>query len=71
VYFEKEMRQNCLRWFGHIQRRAINAPVKKNELFQVERTKKVRKTKSNIIEVVKKDMTIMKITESMASDSTK
>jgi hypothetical protein len=40
VYFEKEMRQNCLRWFGHIQRRAINAPMKKNELFQVERTKK-------------------------------
>lgn len=40
MYVEKKMRQNCLRWFGHIQRRAINALVKKNELFQVERTKK-------------------------------
>jgi hypothetical protein len=39
--------------------------------FKLREQKKVRKTKSNIIEVVKKDMTIMKITESMASDSTK
>jgi hypothetical protein len=29
-----------LRWFGYIQKREINAPVRKSELIKVERTKK-------------------------------
>ena len=32
----EKMRENHLRWFGHVQRRATNAPVKKSELIQVE-----------------------------------
>ena len=30
----------CLRWFGHVQRRTINAPMKRSELIQVDGTKK-------------------------------
>lgn len=32
----EKMRENHLRWFGHVQRRATNAAVKKSELIQVE-----------------------------------
>ena len=33
---DEKMRESCLRWFGHVQRRAINEPVRKSELIQVE-----------------------------------
>ena len=36
-----KMRESRLRWFGYVQRRVINAPVKKSELIQVKRTKKI------------------------------
>jgi len=36
---DEKMRERCLRWFGDVQRRAINAPMRKNELIQVEGTK--------------------------------
>ena len=29
-----------MKWFGHVKRRVINAPTGKNELIQVEGTKK-------------------------------
>lgn len=30
-----------LRWFGHVQKRANNAPMRKSGLIQVEGTKKI------------------------------
>ena len=33
---EEEMRENRLRWFGHIQRRPANAPVRKSEAIYIE-----------------------------------
>ena len=36
------MRESCLRWFGHVQRRVINALVRKSELIQMEGTKEGR-----------------------------
>jgi hypothetical protein len=36
------MRESCLRWFGHVQKRAINALVRNNELIHVEETEKDR-----------------------------
>lgn len=33
---DEKMKENHLRWFGHVQRRATDAPVKQSELIQVE-----------------------------------
>ena len=34
------MKPNCLRWFGHMQKRVINALVNKRNLIKDERTKR-------------------------------
>jgi len=49
------MREIRLRWFGHVQRRAINAALKKNKFIQVERTEKGRGgPKRTLAEIIKK-----------------
>ena len=35
-----KMRESHLRWFGHVQRRAIYVPMRKNKLIWVEGMKK-------------------------------
>ena len=61
---DEKMRESCLRWFGHIQRREINAPVRKSELIQVEGMKKCKGIPNlTLIEVVKNDMLIKNVTE--------
>ena len=63
------MRESHLRWFGHVQRRVINAPVRKSELIQVEGMKKGRgRPKIILVQVIKKDMTIKEVTKSMTID---
>ena len=37
--FEDKMKESCLRWFGRVQRRVINASVRNSEMIQVEGTK--------------------------------
>ena len=37
---DEKMRESYLRWFGHVQRRAIYVPVRKNKLIRVEGMKK-------------------------------
>ena len=61
------MRKSCLRWFGCVQMRATNVPVRKSELIQVKGTKKVR-LKIALVEVIKKDMSVREATESMTSN---
>ena len=39
---DEKMRKGPLRWFGHVQRKAINPLMRKCELTQVERMKKKR-----------------------------
>ena len=31
VSIDEKIRESCLRWFGHVQRRAINVLVRKSE----------------------------------------
>ena len=51
----QQTRKSRLKLFGHTQRRMINAPIKKNELIQIERiTKRQRKTQNNISKSNKK-----------------
>jgi hypothetical protein len=52
-----------LRWFGHSQWRAINAPTTMSELNRVEGTKKSTRPKIILSKVVKNDMPIMEIIE--------
>ena len=33
---EEKMRENRLRWFGYIQRRSINVPIKKSDAIHIE-----------------------------------
>ena len=57
-----------MRWFGHVQRRAVNTPVYKSELIQVEGAKKGRgRPKITLIVVEKKDMSFKEVIESMIS----
>ena len=42
AFIDERMRKSHLKSFGHVQRRAISAP-KKKEFIQVERTKKDRR----------------------------
>ena len=42
---DEKMRESHLRWFGHVQRRAINAPVRKSELIQIEGIRHPKKKK--------------------------
>ena len=58
------MRESYLRWFGHVQKRLTNSPVRKSELIQVEATKKGR-GRPKLVEVIKKDMAIKGVTKSM------
>ena len=43
VPIDEKMRENRLRWFGHMQRRAINSLVRMSDFIQIERTKRDRK----------------------------
>ena len=64
VPIDEKMRENCLKWFSHVQMRVINALIRKNEFIQVERIKKDRgRPKISLVEIVNKDMSIKEATE--------
>ena len=42
---DEKIRESRSRWFGHVQRRAINVPMRKSELIQVGGMKKVAEDK--------------------------
>ena len=66
---DEKIRVGHLRWFDQVQRRKINTPVRRSELIQVEITKKDRgRPKITIKKVLKKDILIKDITESMTSN---
>ena len=52
---DEKMRKSRLRWFGHVQRKAINAPTRKSKLIQVKEMKKGKgKPKITFMEIVKR-----------------
>ena len=61
---DEKMRENCLKWFSHVQMRVINALLRKNEFIQVERIIKGRgRLKITLVETVKKDLSMKEATE--------
>ena len=66
---EDKMRENCLRWFGHIRRRPTDAPVRNVEKIDIVQGKKLRgRPKMTWMEVVKKDMKLLELEERMVID---
>ena len=63
------MRENRLRWFDHIQRRPINAPVRKSDAIHIEGNARERgRPKLTWIEIIKKDLVWCGLTDIMALD---
>lgn len=63
---EDKMRENRLRWFGHVQRRPLTAPVRKSDIVQIEGNARGRgRPKLTWVELVKKDMVACDLTEEM------
>jgi hypothetical protein len=65
---DKKIRENCLRLFGLVQGREINALMNKSELNQVKGPKKGRERPKLTLVVVKKDISIKEILENMTLD---
>ena len=71
VLIDGKMRRVALDGLIIDQTRAINAPMKKSELIQVEGREKSRgRAKIILVELVKKDMLIKEVIESMSLDRT-
>ena len=39
---KKKMRENCLRWFGHVRRRPTDAPVRRAERINLRQVKRAQ-----------------------------
>ena len=60
------MRENRLRWFGHIQQKPLDAPVMKNDLLTIHGNARGRgRPKLTWIEIIKKDTTICNLSVSL------
>ena len=68
VLIENKMRENRLRWFGHVGRRPIDALVRRVEKIDIEQGKILRgRPKITWIEVVKRDMKLLELEERMVA----
>ncbi|GLS47117.1 hypothetical protein GCM10007884_51210 [Methylobacterium brachythecii] len=66
---EQKMRENRLRWFGHVQRRPLDAPVRKCEVLIPDCNTRGRgRPKLTLETLLRKDMMEMNVTEAMAFD---
>ena len=63
------MRESRLRWFGHVKRRSVAAPVRSCETISPPGGKRGRgRPKKNLEEVVREDLRVVGLTEDMAQD---
>ncbi|XP_070026013.1 uncharacterized protein [Nicotiana sylvestris] len=66
---DDKMREVRLRWFGHVQRRSIDAPVRRCERLVVMGMRRGRRRpKKYWGEVIRQDMVLLQIFEDMALD---
>jgi len=66
---ENKLRETRLRWFGHLKRRSINAPVSRYETINYSQCRRGRgRPKLSWSEVNRSDMKFMGLTEDMAQD---
>ena len=66
---EYKMWENRLRWFGHIQRKPLDAPIRKNDLLTIYgNARGWGRPKLTWIEIIKKDITSCNLSVSLAPD---
>ncbi|XP_070008736.1 uncharacterized protein [Nicotiana sylvestris] len=66
---DDKMREARLKWFGHMQRRSIDAPVRRCERLDVVGTRRGRgRPKKYWGEVIRQDMVRLQISEDMTLD---
>ncbi|XP_070014686.1 uncharacterized protein [Nicotiana sylvestris] len=66
---EDKMREARLRWFGHVRRRSLDAPVRRCELLALVGSRRGRgRPKKYWGEVIRQDLTRLKISEDMTLD---
>ncbi|XP_070036951.1 uncharacterized protein [Nicotiana tomentosiformis] len=66
---EDKMRESRLRWFRHVKRRSIDAPVRRCESLDMESLRRGRgRPKKYWGEVIRQDMALLQLTENMTLD---
>jgi len=66
---EEKMRESRLRWFGHVKRKSVGAPVRRWEMIDAPGSKRGRgRPKKRLDEVVREDLKAVGLTEDMAQD---
>ncbi|KAK4730683.1 hypothetical protein R3W88_023671 [Solanum pinnatisectum] len=64
-----KMRKSRMRWFRHVKRTCMDAPVRRCERLTIEGLRRGRgRPKKYWIEVIRKDMTSLKLTKDMTLD---
>jgi len=66
---EDKMRETRLRWFSHVKRRSVDAPVRRCELINIPEGKRGRaRSKKSLDEVIREDLKVVGLTEDLAQD---
>jgi len=64
---EDKLRESRLRWFGHVKRRSVAAPVRRYEMIVLPGGKRGRdRPKKSLEEVVREDLRVVGLTDGMA-----
>ena len=66
---EDKMRETRLRWFGHVKRSSVDAPVRRCERINISKGKRGRGgPKKNLDKVIREDLKVVRLTEGIAQD---
>ena len=66
---EGKLRETRLRWFGHVKRRSVDAPVRRCEAINLLHYRRGRgRPKTSWNAVIKSDMKCLGLTDDMAQD---
>jgi len=64
-----KMRESRLRWFGHVKRRSVDAPMRRCERINIPEGRRGRgRPKTSLDEVIREDLKVIGLTEDMAQD---
>ena len=66
---EDKMREIRLRWFDHVKRRSVDAPVRRCEMINISEDKRGReRPKKSLDEVIREDLKVIVLMEDLAQE---